>query len=66
MLSYPSLPGIQWVMALAPQDEGYVYYANPFANNRVLADFDAIVNVSAYETFTPCDTPACDKMSEWD
>jgi hypothetical protein len=65
VLSYPSLPGIQWVMALAPEDEGHVYYANPFANNRVAAEFDAIVNVSAYETFTPCDTPACDKMSEW-
>eukprot|EP01052_Picozoa_sp_SAG31_P029157 SAG31_NODE_2876_length_4970_cov_2.820776_4_plen_229_part_00 len=40
-------------------------YANPFANYRVAADFDALLNVSAYETYTPCDTPACKSMSVW-
>ena len=40
-------------MSLAPDDEGQVYYANPFVQDRVVARFDAIVNVSAYETYLP-------------
>lgn len=27
--------------------------------------FGAIANVSEYETYTPCDTPACNNMTEW-
>lgn len=34
ILSYSSLPGTQCVMSLAPEDERYIYYASPFANNR--------------------------------